>query len=341
MQPAATPRRQWPNLTACPPDALTDCRSETPAGCLPGGSEAGSPADLFAGAQAKRRTPAFRLRAALLLAALLATPIAPLARAARASSGGHTTTQRPPGYLGIEFHDLTREQAEALHLRGPQGVEVLLVDHDGPAAAAGLQPHDLITGLNGHIVASGEALRRMIREAGAGVEVRLSVFRNGNPITIRTRLANREVVERKAWQRLTQPESAPSQAAVVEGFSATYVGSAPAPAAVPHSQSFLDTMLHGPFTGLAVQAMTPQLANFFGVPNGRGLLVASVAGGSPAAAAGLHAGDVILRANGEPMRSTSAWTRQLHASKGKPLALDVLRNHHPMALTLAFETKKR
>src|SRR5579875_3424612 len=117
---------------------------------------------------------------------------------AAARAVGHNATQRPPGYLGIEFHDLTREQAEALHLRGPQGVEVLLVDHDGPAAAAGLQPHDLITGINGHVVPSGEALRRMIRETGAGVEVRLSVFRNGNPITVRTKLANQEVVERKA-----------------------------------------------------------------------------------------------------------------------------------------------
>src|SRR5579875_1037905 len=135
-----------------------------------------------------------RRSASPVLLALLAISAAPMARA----RAGHSTTQRPPGYLGIEFHDLTREQAEALHLRGPQGVEVLLVDHDGPAAAAGLQPHDLITGINGHVVPSGEALRRMIRETGAGVEVRLSVFRNGNPITVRTKLANQEVVERKA-----------------------------------------------------------------------------------------------------------------------------------------------
>src|SRR5215469_16967914 len=114
-----------------------------------------------------------------------------------AHAAGRTQLQRPPGYLGIEFHDLTNEQATALHMRDNRGVEVMLVDHDGPAASAGLKPHDLITGFNGHIVASGEALRRMIHDAGAGVQVRLSVFRNGNPITIHARLANHAELERK------------------------------------------------------------------------------------------------------------------------------------------------
>src|SRR5215469_9089941 len=121
-----------------------------------------------------------------------------------AHAAGRTQLQRPPGYLGIEFHNLTNEQAAALHLRDNRGVEVMFVDHDGPAASAGLKPHDLITGFNGHIVASGEALGRMIHDAGAGVQVKLSVFRNGNPITIHTKLADRQQVERKAWARMIQ-----------------------------------------------------------------------------------------------------------------------------------------
>ncbi|HEY4011279.1 MAG TPA: PDZ domain-containing protein [Acidobacteriaceae bacterium] len=282
-----------------------------------------------------RRTSRTRLASLSLVLLLSLSP--QLSRAA----SGRTTTQRPPGYLGIEFHDLTAEQAESLHLRGPEGVEVLLVDHDGPAAAAGLRPHDLITGINGHAVASGEALRRTIRETGAGVQVTLAVFRNGNPITIRTKLANREDVERKAWLRLTQPEPAPPAQATVEGFSATYVGTAPAPAPEPHSQSFIGTMLHGPFTGLEIEAMPPQLASYFGAPSGEGLLVQSVANGSPAAVAGFQAGDVILRAGNQPMHTASEWTKQLHASKGKSLTLDVLRDHHAMTMTLESDAKKR
>jgi S1-C subfamily serine protease len=271
--------------------------------------------------------------------------IAALADGAHAAAG----PQRPPGYLGIEFHDLTNEQAAALHLRDKRGVEVLLVDHDGPAASAGLKPHDLITGLNGHIVISGEALHRMIHDAGAGVEVKLSVFRNGSPITIRTKLANREDVERKAWARVTQGPP-PPQGAVVEGITEFYMtGPAPAPPVVAprpsapppqHTQGFIGNILHGPFTGLEIAAMQPQLADYFGAPKGQGLLVQSVANGSPAASVGIHAGDIILRADSQPMHATSDWTKHLRESKGKPMALDILRDHQPVEVTLQPDTKK-
>jgi serine protease Do len=259
------------------------------------------------------------------------------------AAAGRTATQRPPGYLGIEFHDLTHQQAEMLHLRGPQGVEVLLVDHDGPAAAAGLQPHDLITGINGHVVPSGEALRRMIHDTGAGVMVTLSVFRNGNPITIRTKLANHEDIERKAWLRLTQPEPMPAtQGRMMSGSSEMYVGPAPMPpVATPRGDGFIGTMLHGESAGLIVDAMQPQLRNYFGAPNGQGVLVQSVADGSAADAAGVQAGDVLVRANNQPMRSASDWTKQLRASKGKAMSLSVVRDRGELTLILPAESKKR
>lgn len=285
-----------------------------------------------------------RLRAVLLastslmLLSLLGAPVA-------IAAAGRAQPARPPGYLGIEFHDLTNEQATALHLRDNRGVEVMLVDHDGPAASAGLKPHDLITGFNGHIVASGEALRRMIHDAGAGVQVRLSVFRNGSPITIHTKLADRQELERKAWARINQASPPPPTALM--GVSDTYPPglAPPQPSVTPriapsHSQNFIESMLHGPFTGLMMEAMEPQLCEYFGAPKGEGLLVKSVEDGSPAAIVGIHAGDVILRADSQPMHSTSDFSKRLHASKGKPMALDILRNHQPLTVTLQPDTKK-
>ncbi len=68
--------------------------------------------------------------------------------------------------------------------------------------------------------------------------------------------------------------------------------------------------------GLVVESLSPQLSDFFGVAAGRGVLVRSVEGGSPAAVAGIKAGDVILRVNNQDVHDMSDWQRGMH-SQGK------------------------
>ena len=48
-----------------------------------------------------------------------------------------------PGYLGILFQNLSNEQDMPSGVKGGKGVEVVMVDHDGPAGKAGLQEHDV------------------------------------------------------------------------------------------------------------------------------------------------------------------------------------------------------
>jgi serine protease Do len=256
-----------------------------------------------------------------------------------AARGGAPHT---PGYLGIGFQDISDEQVTALHLQGGRAVEVTQVDHDGPAGKAGLRKHDVIVSLNGQMIAGAAALKRMIHDTGVGVSIALMVMRGGQPLTVNAQLEYRGDVEREAMERMakTDPPPVTEGAPVVAGFAETYAAD-PTPVPTQRSPGFIASMLHTtPFTGLAVEAMEPQLAGFFGAPVGTGLLVHTVMPNSPASVAGLHAGDVVLKADTMPMKTASEWTRHLHAAKGAPIRLTVLREKREITLTLTPEFKK-
>jgi serine protease Do len=59
-----------------------------------------------------------------------------------------------------------------------------------------------------------------------------------------------------------------------------------------------------PFLGVQTVSVTPAIARFFGLPVDNGVAVAAVAPGSPAAAAGVREGDVIVGIDADPVRST-------------------------------------
>lgn len=248
---------------------------------------------------------------------------------------------RSQGYLGIEFHDAPGDSAGGPHTKASRGVEVVMVDHDGPAGKAGLRPHDIILALNGQAIAGAEALRRMIHDAGAGVQIALQVMRGGKPMVISAQLAERDEVARAAMARLAAADSTPSAPAEASGLGSSFaegglamMPSSPPPPEPVHNQGFLSSMLHMPFTGVEMETMEPQLATYFGAPKGMGLLVHSVAPNSPAALCGLRAGDVILRADLYALRTQSDWTRRLHAARGGPMNLDVMRDRHEFNVTL-------
>ncbi len=75
------------------------------------------------------------------------------------------------------------------------------------------------------------------------------------------------------------------------------------PPDVDGPQMFLSTIFPRGRLGIEVLPLTPELRAHFGVDPGVGILVSKVGVKSPAAEAGIEAGDVILAADGKPIRS--------------------------------------
>jgi serine protease Do len=270
-----------------------------------------------------------------------------------ASAG--TPGRASQGYLGVDLRDVSDDELGSLKLKESRGAEVIRVDHDGPAGKVGLCEHDVILQMNGQLIEGEDQLRRMLRETPAGKTVTLVISRDGQQMTLVPQLANRLEVERKAWEdHWRVPEPTQAGDAGVSGGGGTINGPvgggstggprgneffSPAPAAKGHS--FIGALTLGSsYTGATVETLGPQLAEFFG-SQGAGVLVHSVDANSPAALAGLRAGDVVVRANTKNMTNSGDWMKIVRENRGKPLAVVVLRDKKEQTLTLIPDSKKR
>ena len=96
------------------------------------------------------------------------------------------------------------------------------------------------------------------------------------------------------------------------------------------------------FLGVLVQDVTPDLASSLGLEMARGALVAEVNEGSPADAAGLEAGDVVVRADGSPLRDSGTLRNEIARRKpGTKVALDIVRQGKSMALQVELAERER
>jgi serine protease Do len=229
------------------------------------------------------------------------------------------------GYLGIDVRDIDAQRAAALKLKEPAGAEIVTVDHDAPAGTMGLKVHDVILQINGQPVAGVEQLHRMLHEIPAGRTVTLLISRDGQQQTVTTQLADRATIEQDAWSKhaiFPDPDDDTDYALA-------------APSGHGGGNSFFGMLTFGSTSvGVQLDTLGTQLADFFGVKDGQGLLVKHVAEHSPAAVAGLKAGDVVTKVNGQTMATLSDWAKTIHANRGKQVQVTIFRNHKEETLSM-------
>ena len=279
--------------------------------------------------------------AVIALAVVTASPA--FAMVSPAYAAGPTVVRASQGYLGVDLRDVSDEQVSALKLKEAHGAEIVHIDHDGPAAKAGLRERDVILQMNGTVIEGEEQLRRMLRETPAGRTVSFVISRDGQQQTLSAQLANRAEVEKKAWDEravIVVPEAKSESYSYGNNFVGSE-GAKIAPKGASHSFMGTTILLGSGYTGAVLDSMEPQLAEYFGVKADRGLLVRSVDANSPASAAGMHAGDVVVRVNQREVASRADWLKAVRENKGKPVTVVVLRDRHEQTLTMTPDSKKR
>ena len=154
-----------------------------------------------AGPSASRAVLALLACLTIFAAAVIGTlPRAPVWESAPPdqAGGANTAAPRPAGTartaadgearLGLVTRTVTPWAAEYYNDRTPgslvPGAQVYALDSDGPAAAAGLRRGDVITGWDEEAIASAEDVDRAERNGRPGEGVTLTVYREGEYLTV-------------------------------------------------------------------------------------------------------------------------------------------------------------
>jgi serine protease Do len=193
------------------------------------------------------------------------------------------------GWLGIGIQELTDELAAQFGVKPEDGVLVGNVMKDSPAEKGGLKTGDIIQEFNDTKIANVRQLQREVAKAPVDTPAKVKVIREKQPLTLTVVLGEQ-----------------PSEAAA-----------APAEKPAETAERF----------GFSVQDLTPELREQLKIQAEAGAVVSGVEEASPAARAGLRAGDVIVEANRERVRSVADFSRILgQVRRGSNLLLLVQRD---------------
>lgn len=225
------------------------------------------------------------------------------------------------GWLGVGIAEVTAEKARELRLPAERGVLITEVQEDSPAAKAGLKVNDVVIEYNGQRVEGTMQFTRMVRETPAGRRAQITVWRDGRSQTLTAELGSLESrIERRVREVEPRLREWPRFELRIPEFGGVFVYG------------------RTPLLGIQAEDVRGQFGEFLGAPEGEGVLVREVREDSPAAKAGMRAGDVIFEAAGKRVRTLGDLRSVLREKREeKTVALKVVRRGQQVTLNVEIE----
>ncbi|HLF19886.1 MAG TPA: PDZ domain-containing protein [Bacteroidota bacterium] len=169
------------------------------------------------------------------------------------------------GWLGVSIQDITERIVKQKALKSDEGAYIAEILEDSPAESAGLEKGDIVVEFNGKTIYDADDLAKAASKTAPGTKAIIVVLRKGEKKTIQVTTGKK-----------------PKSHAFAFGFPR---GHAPMAKIFRESHSL----------GLNLRELNLQLGEYFGAPEGEGVLVEEVEPKSAAEKAGFKAGDIILK----------------------------------------------
>jgi len=213
-------------------------------------------------------------------------------------------------YLGVGVIAVDEAVAQKLGMDEARGVEIAKVMPNSPAAQAGLREGDVVVGFQGGAVGGVQQFAQLVSETPVGSAVKMDVVS----------ASGRRQATVRIGARAGTVFAPKSRASSMERRVSIDI---PRTVMVTRNLSL----------GATLEQIEGQFAKSFGVP--QGVLVRSVDAETPAAMAGLQAGDVIVKVAGEGVRNPIDVRRRLAQAASDDVQFELVRKGSSRTVTVA------
>jgi serine protease Do len=227
-------------------------------------------------------------------------------------------------FLGVGTENISKENMARYGMREVRGVGVTQVMKDSPAEKAGLKKDDVILRFDGESVTSVRKLSRLVGESSADQTVRITISRGG---------AEQEVSATLSKHNMANLLGASIRDDVLRGIERDW------PQIKSGDGNLIFSVGGNRRIGVSTETLSKQLADYFGAKDG-GVLITSVTENSPAAKAGLKAGDVITAIDGEKVTSSGDVSRAINKKEDGEVSVTILRDRNTRNINLTPEKKQ-